>query len=342
MVEEGPSLVTCFVGHPYGMEAQLVPQEGLAFRGMATASLRGAPPWAVPLRLLQIGRGVVEGLNIVGDFQPQAILATGGYVCAPLVIAGWLRRIPILLYLPDIDPGLAIRALVPLATKIALSFPISPAHFPPQKTVVTGYPVREEIYTTDKETARKELGLPLGEKVVLVLGGSRGAHSINLAVSRMLPRLLPLCYLIHLGGYQDEEWLTQIKEGLPEELRGRYRLYPYLHREMAWALVAADLAVARAGASTLGEFPAAGLASVLVPYPYAAEHQERNAEYLVERGAAAKIKDEELEETLWPTVERLLSDEGALGEMSQAARRLAQPGAAQNLARELRAMIREG
>jgi len=328
-----------FVGDASGLEAQLVPREGFSFQGITAASLLGSSPWRVPGQLGRVALGITQAKRIVDEFKPQAIFATGGYVCFPAVVAGWLRRVPSLLYLPDIVPGLAVRALAPIASRVALSFSESKGYFAPKKSVVTGYPVRKEITSLDKATAREELGISLKEKTLLVLGGSRGAHNINLAVSQTLPQLLKICRIFHIAGHEDEGWLKEERERLPKELQERYQIHAYLHEEMAWALVAADLALSRAGASTLGEFPAAGLPSILVPYPYAAGHQERNADYMVEKGAAVKVKDDDLKASLLPVVERLFADEEVLAEMARAARHLAQPEAAQRIVSELRVLL---
>lgn len=330
-----------FVGDASGVEAQLVPREGFPFQGITTASLLGSPPWRVPGQLGRVALGLTQARRVVDEFRPQAIFATGGYVCFPTVVAGWLRGVPRLLYLPDIVPGLAVRALAHIASRVALSFTESKRYFAPQKSVVTGYPIRQEIATLDKATAREELGISLEERLLLVLGGSLGAHNINLAVSQTLPELLEICRVIHISGYEDEGWLKEERERLPRELQGRYQIYAYLHEEMAWALAAADLALSRAGASTLGEFPAAGLPSILVPYPYAAGHQEVNANYMVERGAAIKIEDADLKVSLLPVLERLLADEELLAQIARAARALAQPEAAQRMVNELRKLINE-
>ncbi|MDY7040823.1 MAG: glycosyltransferase, partial [Chloroflexota bacterium] len=155
------------------------------------------------------------------------------------------------------------------------------------------------------------------------------------AVSAILDELLQLCEVIHVSGQLDAEWVAERARSLPPDLQARYRHYAYLHEEMVDALAAADLVVARAGASTVGEFPALGLPSILVPYPYAGQHQDVNAEYLVQRGAGIKIDDAELSTKLLPTIRALLSERERLAEMGERARALAQPQAAQHIAEEL-------
>jgi len=200
--------------------------------------------------------------------------------------------------------------------------------------VVTGYPVRADLLTTTRAAGRAALGLSEGLPVLLVLGGSTGARSINAAVRESLPRLLAICQVVHACGQPDYAALEDLRAALTVADRERYHLFAYLH-EMPQAMAAADLVVARSGAATLGEFPAVGLPAILVPYPYSGQHQARNAAYLADGGAALIIDDKDLAERLLPTIEMLLADSGQLQRMAAAARALARPDAAERIAGEL-------
>lgn len=325
-----------YVGTSGGLEASIVARAGVAFRTVRAAALRGLSPWRALVNGFELLRGSRQAWRVVHAFQPDVVLATGGYASAPVVTAAWLQGCPVLVYLPDILPGLAVRFLSWLARRVAVSFDASLAHFPLGKAVVTGYPVRPALYTVDREAARQRLGLASDSKTVLILGGSRGAHSINLAVSEALERLLDLAQVVHVAGDTDIAWLRERREGLSSDCRQRYRVHAYLYEEMIDALLAADLAVARAGAATMGEFAAVGLPSILVPYPYAGQHQEANADFMVSRGAALKVLDATLAEgALWRAVEKLLVDEKALRSMAGNASKLARPNAAQAIAKHL-------
>ena len=332
-----------YVGSRAGVEEGIVSRfaqdGGLPFTAISTGGLRGLAPWTVAGHLFKMMAGFVQSLGIVRDFSPDVVLVTGGYVCVPVATAAWLRRVPLLILLPDLEPGLAVRALSRLATRVAVSFPEVAKYFDSGKVVTAGYPVRAGFFAADRAEARRAFGLEKELKTITVFGGSRGAHSINLALSQCLERLLEVCQVIHICGPLDAEWVMENRTQLPDQLRSRYRAYPYLHEEMPGALAAADLAVARAGAATLGEFPALGLPSILVPYPYAGQHQELNADYLVSRGAAVKIADADMGEKLLPTILELLNDEAALAGMSERARALARPDAAQRIAQELRQLV---
>jgi len=328
-------LTILYVGSRGGVEEEIVSREGLPFTAISTGGLRGLAPWTVAGNLFKMMAGFVQSLGIVRRFAPDAALVTGGYVCVPVALATRLSGVPLLIFLPDMEPGLAIRALSCLATRVAVSFPGAAKYFAKTKVVTAGYPVRAEFFAADKAEARKAFDLEEGLKTITVFGGSRGAHSINLALSECLEHLLEVCQVIHICGLMDARWVMERRDQLPDRLRNRYRAYSYLHEEMPSALAAADLAVARAGAATLGEFPALGLPSILVPYPYAGQHQEINADYLVSHGAAVKIADADLNKKLLPTILSLLSDD-ALAKMSERARALARPQAAQCIAEELR------
>jgi UDP-N-acetylglucosamine--N-acetylmuramyl-(pentapeptide) pyrophosphoryl-undecaprenol N-acetylglucosamine transferase len=324
----------CWVGSSGGVEENLVSRAGILFEGISAARVRGRNPLEMLGGLWAQGRGFWQARRLVATFRPDVLLVTGGYVCVPVTLAARLARVPVLIYLPDMQPGLAIKFLSRLAERVAVTAPPALEFFRPGQGVVTGYPVRRELFERGRDEARTSLGLRAGEDALpalLVFGGSQGAHSINQAVCEGIDVLLEKAQVIHISGPSDAEWTQARRESLPESLRGRYHVYPYLHEEMVDALLAADLVVSRAGASTLGEFPAAGLPAVLVPYPHAGAHQWDNAGYLVEAGVAVAIADAEIEKDLVPTVLNLLADRDRRASMRQAARGLARPEAAQRV-----------
>ena len=252
--------------------------------------------------------------------RPDVCFVTGGYVCAPMVIACWLRKIPVLIYLPDMSPGWAIRWMSKLAQRVAVSFPEAASHFggevPLGKGVVTGYPVRQEVIdaASNRASARRKLAQALqrplddGLPLMLVWGGSSGARSINQATWAMLPEVLEFGHLLHVVGSRDwplyEERKTALVPAGVDNLAARYHPVAYLHEEMALALAAADITVSRAGASALGEYPVAKLPSILVPLT--GVKQEDNAELLAKHGGAVVIADEALSSELKPTLINLL------------------------------------
>ncbi len=300
--------------------------------------MRGRAVWTAAANLARMVRGTQQCRRIIREFRPDVVFMTGGYVAAPVAWAAATSRVPLLIYLPDLTPGRAIALTSRFARKVAVSFPEVARYFP-GKAVVTGYPVRPELLAAEKPAARQALGLHPDLPVLLVFGGSRGARSINRAVTAALPALLPHCQIVHVSGQLDWPEVEHATQGLAGTLLpglfARYHPYPYLHEEMVQALAAADLVVARAGASVLGEFPARGLPSILVPYPYAGQHQDANAAYLADHGAAIVIVDSDLSARLAPTILELLDAPGELQGMSQAAARLAQPEAAYNIAHVL-------
>ncbi len=361
-VRRPPSTVELrYIGEAGGIEESLAQRAGIAFSPVTTGQIRGRAPWVIARNLVRMARGARQCGVVLHEFRPDVVFITGGYVTAPVAWAAWRRRIPLLIYLPDAEPGLAIRLTSRLATHVAVSF-AEVARWFPGKAVVTGYPVRPELLAADKASSRAALGLSADLPALLVFGGSRGAHSINQAVVAALPQLLPHCQIIHVTGQLDWPEIAdcglRIAEGRGRMANGEWRMtddatrntqyatryhpYPYLHDEMVLALAAADLVVARAGASTLGEFPAVGLPSILVPYPYAGQHQGVNAAYLAERGATVVLADRDLHSDLASIVLQLLNTPERLAGMARAARALARPHAAADIAAELRQLASRG
>lgn len=326
-----------YVGEAGGAEEVLAGRAGIPFSAVETGQILGRAPWVVARNLAHMARGARRCADILAEFKPDVVFITGGYVTAPVAWAAWRVRphVPLLIYLPDLTPGQAIRLTSRLADAVAVSFP-EVAPFFPGKAVVTGYPVRPELLAADRAAARAALRLDADLPALLVFGGSRGARSINRALVAALPQLLPLCQVVHISGELDWPWVAEQRFALRAgPSAARYQAYPYLHDEMVQALAAADLVIARAGASVLGEFPAVGLPSILAPYPYAGQHQDANAAYLAGHGAAIVLPDHALADRLAPTVLELLAAPERMAAMAAAARSLARPEAAAAIAHEL-------
>jgi UDP-N-acetylglucosamine--N-acetylmuramyl-(pentapeptide) pyrophosphoryl-undecaprenol N-acetylglucosamine transferase len=282
-------------------------------------------------------------LRILRRFRPDVLLFTGGYVAVPMALAArlpqpGLRRPRSLVYVPDIEPGLALKVIARLADQVAATAEETRKYFPGRRSLrITGYPLRQELAQPesgqwDKMSARRVLGLALDLPVLLVSGGSKGARSINQALMAVLPDLLAEMQVVHISGQLDWEQVQAQAAELPAGLSERYHAFPYLHEQMGAALAAADLAVMRAGASILGELPYFGVPAVLVPYPHAWRYQRVNAEYLVQRGAALLLPDDELAARLRLVVDELMGDATRRAAMTQAMQALRQPESAQELA----------
>ncbi len=323
-----------WLGSRGGLEAGLVERAGLPFRAIHGGGLHGVGWRRLPANALGLARGLFEALGVMRAFRPQAVFVTGGFIAAPSALAAWLSRVPVVMYLPDLEPGLALQWVGRFARRIAVTAEWSRRFFDGRRVIVAGYPARPELREVTRAAGQMHFGLDPRRKTILVTGGSRGARSLNRAAFAALADWLKDYQVIHLSGELDWAEAERAAQALPAGLRAHYHARPFLH-EMGLALAAADLAVSRAGASTLGEYPLFGLPAVLAPYPHAWRYQKVNAAYLVERGAAVQLADADLMGKLAATVRDLLTDDARLGQMRLAARALATPDAARRIAREL-------
>jgi UDP-N-acetylglucosamine--N-acetylmuramyl-(pentapeptide) pyrophosphoryl-undecaprenol N-acetylglucosamine transferase len=332
-----PDVKTLWVGGEGGMEESLVKRHGIPFQSIPAAGVHGVSPLVLPRNLLMLARGVLASYSILSDFKPDVLFFTGGYVAAPMAFAG--RSIPSVLYVPDIEPGMAIKSIARFTDVIAVTTEQSQKYFN-KRVYETGYPIRPDLALWDRKTAHQHLGISGKLPVVLVFGGSKGARSINMAVLSNLQALLEKCEIIHLSGDGDWDMVKSRRDQLPPELAARYHAMAYLH-EMGAGLAAADLVVSRAGASALGEFPLFALPAILVPYPHAWRYQKVNADYLTRRGAAVILQDNRLDNELLVALTVLLDNPNKLKAMRAAMFELSHPRAAEKIASALLEMAGE-
>jgi len=314
------------------VDADLIGRFGIPLEKISSGGIRGRLPWEITASAAKIAVGLRQALRVLKEFRPHVVFSTGGYVSFPVTLAASRRKVPLVIYLPDLDPGWAVRVSVRFAAKTAVSAAPALSKLPRGKAVVTGYPVRDEFWEANRTKGRERLGINDESRVLLVSGASQGSQNINQAIATNLLGLLELCEVIHLCGPGNETPLAELRQGLPAELAPRYHLHGYLHDEFPWAMAAADLAVCRAGASVLGELPAAGLPAILVPYRHAGGHQRVNAQFMEDAGAALIVEDRHLQKQVLPLVGGLLSNRTRLEEMAEHTRKLARRNAAGEIA----------
>ncbi len=326
------------------MEAGLVLRAApnIPFTAIPAAGVHGVGWLALPRNLIFLAQGVLASRRLLHEFKPDVLFFTGGYVAVPMAIAG--RGTSSLLYVPDIEPGLALKFLGRFASRIAVTAENSRKFFscPSSMLTVTGYPVRADLNTWTPEFARAHFHLNDQVPVLLVFGGSKGARSINQAVTARLPQLLGIAQVIHITGQLDWNEVETVQGHLPQEVKNRYHAFPYLHEDMGAALACANLSIGRAGASSLGELPLFGIPAILVPYPFAWRYQKVNADYLVSQNAAIMLEDTALKDRLFTTVQELLDQPTRLQSMSRAMRALAHPQAASQIANLLKELATPG
>lgn len=321
-----------YYGTANGPERALAEEQEIDYRVVPAAQLRGRSPVRVSRGLWNLWRGSRTARGWMREDRPDAVFATGGYGAAPIGRAAHQQRIPLIVFLPDVKPGWAVKLLQRYASTVACSVDGSLPYLSDSKAVVTGYPVRRQFVEATREEGIRRFGLDAAVQTLLIAGGSLGAHQINLVISNELPRLLPRVQIIHIAGRDEFDWLDRERARLPDWQRDRYHLHAYTE-EMAYAMAAADLAVMRAGASTLGELPAMGLPAILIPGGFS--DQSVNANYLEERGAA-RTRTSAAIDGLVEDVIGLLDDDLVRNAMATAMSALARDDAASRIASLLR------
>lgn len=327
---EGDSLEVRFFGPENRGERKLVEGAGLHFESVPSAGVRGRGPLALAQAAWRLLSGTFVAIRKLRSFKPDAVFSTGGYGSFPASVAAKLLRRPLVVYLPDVSPGWAVRAEKMLATKMTTTTEAALEFLPAKKTVVTGYPVRDAFFALDRAAVRDEFGIGPNQLAIVIAGASQGARAINAAVFEALPGLLPNATVFHITGEAGFEDATLRKAQLPTALASNYQPAAF-RADLPALMVSSDIGVFRAGASVLGEVPAAKLPSVLIPGTFAGGHQRDNARWLAEGGAAEMLEEASIN-TLGDVLQRLISDAARREAMRAAAGNLARPDAASSIA----------
>ncbi len=339
-----PEAQFLYIGSKNGLERGLAEAQQIPFAAISTGKLRRYLSFENLIDQTRIPIGIGQSLTQIRRFRPDVVVATGGYVAVPPVLAAAMLRVPILIHEQTVQIGLANRINARFASKIALSWAGALESLAPKyraKAWLAGNPVRAAIFGGDGENARQFFGLSDENlPTIYVTGGSLGARIINRAVEEALPELLQSARIIHQCGQQpasdeqDFDRLTRAAALLPAELRARYALTRFVKSEINDVFALADLVVSRAGASTVTELCALGKAALYVPLvPTGGDEQTKNARMCEQIGAAQILLQSEISgTTLLEKVRNLLADGARLERMGLAAKTLAKPDAARDIA----------
>jgi UDP-N-acetylglucosamine--N-acetylmuramyl-(pentapeptide) pyrophosphoryl-undecaprenol N-acetylglucosamine transferase len=316
-----------FVGTARGFETRLVPQAGYRLELIHVGQLKGVSLMTRMRTVFDLPAGALRCLHILRDFKPHVVLGVGGYASGPGMMAALIKGIPTLAFEPNAVPGLANRLVGKWVSAAAVSFEPGKAYF--RNAEVTGIPVRAEFFVLKPK-------LPGSEPSLLVFGGSQGARVLNNVMPQIAVRLLeavPGLTILHQAGARHAEATESAYRAACVGTSASWRVAAFLD-DMPGRFEAADLVLARSGASTVAELGAAGKPSLLVPFPQAADnHQRHNAEVMVQAGGARRMLEADLTpESLLAALLELFEDRVALGRMGERARSLARPDAAQQIA----------
>jgi UDP-N-acetylglucosamine:LPS N-acetylglucosamine transferase len=323
-----------WVGGHRGLEAGVIPATGIPFRRLLLRSLRSVDlDFHVILDPIRLSLSVPQALAMLLLHRPAAIFTTGGYVALPVLLAASVLKIPVVMWDGNVVPGRSVRVTARLAGCLAVAFDTTCRALGRGKRpcFVTGTPIRDPRLV-GRAAARKALGVPARDKLLLIFGGSQAVRRFNSAVAEALPRLVERARVIHITGDAGYDEAVTGRDALPPGLRDRYRPERFLLDDMALALAAADMVIGRAGSSTLAEVAAFSLPMVVVPYPHAAGHQRRNAEQMVRSGAALLVEDGDFDAEALLAAAAILEHRTEHAAMAAAAHSLARPGAADAVA----------
>ncbi len=304
-----------YIGSYEGIEKELMEKQGVTYYGISSGKLRryfDLKNFSDPFKVV---KGYFQARKLLKKLKPDIVFSKGGFVSVPVVLAAKHCRIPCIIHESDITPGLANRLAIPSATKVCANFPETLSYLPEGKAVLTGTPIREELYAGNRIKGLDFCGFTANKPVLLVIGGSTGAAAVNNAVRDLLPTLLQEFQVIHLCGKGKKDESAGALEG--------YVQYEYINEELKDLFAAADIIVSRAGANAICELLALRKPNILIPLSAAASRGDQilNAESFERQGFSYVLKEENVtNETLLRAIHEVYANREryiqAMGESS--------------------------
>ena len=300
---------------------------------LSARGLVGVDWWRVPWRAWLLIQSLCSIWRDFSRRRPAVVIASGGYVSVPVLLVSWMRRIPSVIFSGDAALGWATRVMAPLTSVATIAFEEARTQIWRTPVERTGYPVRSSFASPKAARGRAVLDVPRREPLIVVMGGSQGAHVINSSLCADLERLLSKAHVVHVCGSRDYSSLADDRDRLSASLRRRYHLHAFIEQGFADLLAAANVVVSRAGATSVAELSAVGTAAVLIPGTFGAGHQIATARAMAAAGAALMLHEAELSSGgLVRAILDLLDDPPRLRSIGAASLSRGQPHAAARIA----------
>lgn len=308
-----------FIGPNGGLEKKLMSAENIPTKNIMAGKMRRYFSWLNFVDFFKIPIGIFQSLWHLLWYMPDAIFGKGGYASLPVVIAGWIYRIPIMIHESDANPGLANSMLAKFSERVAVSYPQAENYFPAKQVVLTGNPLRADIAMGDAQKIIQNFSLSPSKKTIFVYGGSQGSAIINEKVLNILPELLKKYQVIHQTGEKNFEDAKN-KAGVLGVKAGREGYYPiaFVGEELKDILAATDVVISRAGSNSISEIAAVGKPAIIIPIGNSAnDHQRMNAYTLAKSGGCVVLEESNLgENMLLGTLEKIINDENFRANLS--------------------------
>lgn len=331
-----PDVDILFVGAEGRMEMEKVPTAGYKIVGLPVVGFQRTLSLQNLTFFFKLYKSINKAKKVLNDFRPDVVVGVGGYASGPMLRSAQKKDIPTLIQEQNSYAGVTNKLLATKAKVICVAYEGMERYFPREKIILTGNPVRQDLVNLEskREEARRYFDIPEGKKVMLVLGGSLGARTINRSIIRYMPDLAVRQDLVVIW-QTGKLYYIDLKQELSAYDSRNIRLFDFITR-MDLAFSAADIIISRAGAGTISELCLVGKPAILVPSPNVAEdHQTKNALSLVNRDAAMMISDVKAQEELVILALELINDESKRKKLSENITRLALPDAAKEIAEKV-------